>query len=112
MVRSFLLPEGAVIPDHSNRARRRTPYARRNVAFGTKSAHRRSGGPSLPPSIACRESAMRDMTDRGNLDPADVGQTNNRSAERKSGVGGWLGFGIEMWAVVILVAVVFIAAII
>jgi hypothetical protein len=59
-----------------------------------------------------RESAMRDMTDPRNIDRYDVGQTNSRSAERKSGVGDWLGVGLGIWSVVILVAIVFIAAII
>lgn len=54
---------------------------------------------------------MRDTTDPRNIDRVDVGQANSRSAERTSGVGGWLGFGIGLWSVVILVAVVFVVAI-
>ena len=55
---------------------------------------------------------MQDTTDLRNIDRRDVGETNPRSAERKSGVGGWLGVGLGIWSVVILVAVVFIVAII
>src|SRR5262245_53832821 len=91
----------------------RTPYARRNVASGTKPAHKWGDGCRAPPrSSRAKESAMRDMTDPGIIDRADVGQTNGRSTERKSGVGGWLGFGIGLWSVVILVAIVFAVAII
>jgi hypothetical protein len=55
---------------------------------------------------------MQGTTDPRNIDRRDVGQTNPRSAERKSGIGGWLGVGLGIWSVVILVAVVFIVAII
>ena len=54
---------------------------------------------------------MEDTTDPRNIDPRDVGETNPRSAERTSGVGGWLGVGLGVWTVVVLVAVVFIVAI-
>ena len=53
---------------------------------------------------------MRDMTDPSNIDRADVGQTNPRSAERQSGVGGFLGVGIRIWFMIILVALVFLIA--
>jgi hypothetical protein len=54
---------------------------------------------------------MQDTTDPRNIDRRDVGETNPPSAERKTGVGGWLGVGLGIWSVVILVAIVFIAAI-
>jgi hypothetical protein len=54
---------------------------------------------------------MQDTTDPRNIDRRDVGETNPRSAERKTGIGGWLGVGLGIWTVVILVAIVFIVAI-
>jgi hypothetical protein len=57
-----------------------------------------------------KEFTMRDMTDPRNIDRTDVGQTNPPSAERKSGVGGFLGVGLRIWSVVILVAIAFLVA--
>ncbi len=54
---------------------------------------------------------MQDTTDPRDIDRRDVGQTNPRSAERKSGVGGWLGVGIGMWFMVVVIGLVFVAAI-
>lgn len=54
---------------------------------------------------------MQDTTGPRNIDRRDVGETNPPYAERKSGVGGWLGVGLGIWSVVILVAIVFVVAI-
>jgi hypothetical protein len=54
---------------------------------------------------------MRDMTDPGNIDRVDVGETNPRTRENKSGVGGYFANQLALWSVVILVAVVFVVAI-
>jgi hypothetical protein len=58
-----------------------------------------------------KDPTMRDITDSPNIDRRDVGETNSPAAERTSGVGGWLGVGLGIWTVVILVAIAFIAAI-
>ena len=55
------------------------------------------------------------MSDPGNtprLDPDVAGQDRAPEAQRETAVGGWFKVGALVWIVVIVVAVVFIVAII
>jgi hypothetical protein len=56
---------------------------------------------------------MRDTTDPGNMDMVDrVGADRRPDEGRDDGVVRWFGLGLGIWAMVILVAIVFAVAII
>ncbi len=55
---------------------------------------------------------MRDTTDTPDVPPEAVGQDRPTPAENRSGMGGFLKMSLAMWIVVIVVAVVFLAAIV
>ncbi|HEY7036673.1 MAG TPA: hypothetical protein VH482_35425 [Thermomicrobiales bacterium] len=54
---------------------------------------------------------MRDMTDPGNLDRVDVGETNRPQEEKKTGFPGYVAAQLGVWTVVIIVALVFVVVI-
>jgi hypothetical protein len=54
---------------------------------------------------------MRDVTDPRNVGPDEVGETNPPEDERKSGFPGYVAAQLGMWAVVIVVAIMFLVAI-
>jgi hypothetical protein len=58
------------------------------------------------------ENAMSDTTDPGKMDMVDrVGADRGPNEGRDDGVARWFGLGLGIWAMVIVVAIVFIVAI-
>jgi hypothetical protein len=51
------------------------------------------------------------MTDPGNLDRVDVGETNRPQEEKKTGFPGYVAAQLGVWTVVIIVALVFVVVI-
>jgi hypothetical protein len=59
------------------------------------------------------ERDMRDTTDPNDMDMVDrVGANRSPNEGHKDGVIRWFGFGLEVWVVVILIAISFVVAIV
>lgn len=54
---------------------------------------------------------MQPSQDRDPVEYEEVGQQNRRQGENTSGVKGFIGMSIAVWALVVLLAVVFVGVI-